>query len=134
MHDHDPLRLKSEAAGKQMHQTPNQQACADEQHQRERDLAHDQEALRRRTEIGIRMALGAPPASVVRLVLWRVSMLVGTGVMVGTVLSVLATRFVATLLYGLEPRDPITLVASAVVLATVGTLAEWLPAHRASCI
>jgi len=89
---------------------------------------------RRRTEIGIRMALGAPPASVVRLVLWRVSMLVGAGVMVGTVLSVWATRFVATLLYGLEPRDPITLVASAVVLATVGTLAGWLPAHRASRI
>ena len=89
---------------------------------------------RRRTEIGIRMALGAAPASVVRLVLTRVSILVGFGVLVGTSVSVWASKFVATLLYGLEPRDPMTLAFSAAVLATVGALAGWVPAHSASRI
>jgi predicted permease len=89
---------------------------------------------RRRTEIGIRMALGAEPASVVRLVLARVTLLVAVGVAVGAAVSVWASKFVATLLYGLEPRDPITLAGAAIVLGTVGALAGWLPAHRASRI
>jgi putative ABC transport system permease protein len=89
---------------------------------------------RRRTEIGIRMALGAAPATVVRLVLTRVSILVGIGVLVGAGVSVWASKFVATLLYGLEPRDPVTLVGSAAMLAAVGALAGWLPARRASRI
>jgi putative ABC transport system permease protein len=89
---------------------------------------------RRRTEIGIRMALGAPPADVVRLVLTRVTMLVGIGVVVGAGVSLWASKFVATLLYGLEPRDPIALVGAALVLGTVGAAAGWLPAYRASHI
>ncbi|PYQ70724.1 MAG: hypothetical protein DMG01_27050, partial [Acidobacteria bacterium] len=87
-----------------------------------------------RTEIGIRMALGAAPGSVVRLVLSRVTMLVATGVVVGAGVSMWASQFVATLLYGIEPRDPATLVGSAAVLAAGGALAGWLPAYRASRI
>jgi putative ABC transport system permease protein len=87
-----------------------------------------------RTEIGIRMALGASSSGVVRLVLSQVMLLVGIGVLVGSGVSIWMSKFVATLLYGLEPRDPITLVGAAVVMGSVGAVAGWLPAYRASRI
>src|SRR5206468_876145 len=89
---------------------------------------------RRRTELGIRMALGAQPSEVVRTVLARVLLIVGAGVIAGASLSAWASTFVATLLYGLQPRDPATLVGSALVLTAVGAAAGWLPARRASRI
>jgi predicted permease len=89
---------------------------------------------RRRTEIGIRMALGANSGEVVRLVLVRLGWLVGAGLIAGAGLSLWATRFMRTLLYGLEPHDPVTFACAAVVLALVGGLAGWLPARRASRI
>ncbi|MFI5176991.1 MAG: ABC transporter permease [Vicinamibacterales bacterium] len=87
---------------------------------------------RRRREMGVRLALGARPSGVVRLVLRRVVWLVLAGVVLGTVLSVWASRFVATLLFGLQPRDPATFIGAAVLLVAVGVLAGWLPARRAS--
>ena len=89
---------------------------------------------RRRTEIGIRMALGAPPAGVVRLVLARVALLVGAGVIVGGGASLWASTFIASLLYGLAPRDPVTLIGAAIALAVVAAVAGWLPAYHASRI
>jgi putative ABC transport system permease protein len=89
---------------------------------------------RRRTEIGIRMALGAAPASVVRLVLSRVTSLVGLGAVVGALVSLSVAKLVTSLLYGLEPRDPATLVGAVITLAAVGTFAGWLPARRAARI
>jgi ABC-type antimicrobial peptide transport system permease subunit len=89
---------------------------------------------RRRGEIGIRMALGAAPGRVIRLVLSRVTLLVGIGVVVGASVSIWASKFVATLLFGLQPRDPSTLVGAAIVLGAVGAAAGWLPAYRASRI
>jgi predicted permease len=89
---------------------------------------------RRRAEIGIRMALGAAPGGVVRMILARVGLLVGAGVIVGGAASWWASRFVVTLLFGLEARDWTTLTGSAVILGTIGALAGWIPALRASRI
>jgi putative ABC transport system permease protein len=89
---------------------------------------------RRRTEIGIRMALGADANGVVRLVLRRVALLVVVGIAIGAGISLWAARFVSTLLYGLEPRDPVTLIGASAVLALIGALAGWLPARRAARI
>jgi putative ABC transport system permease protein len=87
---------------------------------------------RRRTEIGIRMALGAAPSGVVRLVLLRVSLMVAAGVVTGIAASAWLSRFVAPLLYGLEPWDPMTLSAATLTLVAVGLAAGWLPASAAA--
>ena len=89
---------------------------------------------RRRTEIGIRMALGADARGIVGLVLRRVGLLVGAGIIVGAAISLWASRFVGSLVYGLEPRDPATFAAAAAVLAAIGAIAGWLPARRATHI
>jgi putative ABC transport system permease protein len=89
---------------------------------------------RRRTEIGIRMALGADAGAVVRMVMMRVGWLVVIGIALGTAASVWASRFVATLLYGFKPWDPVPFAAAALVLTVVTIAAGWLPARRASRI
>jgi predicted permease len=89
---------------------------------------------RRRTEMGIRMALGAQPTGVMRLVMRRVAVQVGIGIAAGALVSWWAARFVASLLYGLAPQDPLTIVLAVAVLAGVGALAGWFPARRASRI
>jgi ABC-type antimicrobial peptide transport system permease subunit len=86
----------------------------------------------RGSEIGIRMALGATCASVTRLVLGRVALLVGGGIVAGLAAAAWLSRFVATLLYGLGPGDPVTLVMSAATLTLVGAVAGWVPARHAS--
>lgn len=89
---------------------------------------------RRRAEIGIRMALGATPANVAGLVLTRTSLLVGTGIAVGVVACWWISRSIASLLYGVEPRDVATMASAAGILAIVGLLAAWMPVRRASRI
>jgi putative ABC transport system permease protein len=89
---------------------------------------------RRRVEIGIRMALGAAPASVIGLVLTRVGILVAVGLFVGVSMSFWASTLVGSLLYGVQPHDPLTLLGAAAILASVGGLAGFIPAWRASRI
>jgi predicted permease len=90
---------------------------------------------RRRTEIGVRMALGADPGGVVRLVLGRVAWLVGVGIVAGIALSWWASKFIAaSLLYGVTARDLNTFAVAALVLVGIGALAGWLPARRAARI
>ena len=89
---------------------------------------------RRRTEIGVRMALGAEPGRVVRLVLARVAWLVAAGVVIGGAVSLWAAKFLGTLLFGLSPRDPATLAGAALTLVAVGLVTAWFPARRASRI
>ena len=78
------------------------------------------------------MALGATPMRVVQQVLSGVLLLIGIGLVFGAGASLWASQFVAALLYGLQPRDPVTFITAVVVLAVVGALAGWLPAWRAS--
>jgi putative ABC transport system permease protein len=87
---------------------------------------------RRRGEIGIRMALGADRVTVVRMVMGESAILVALGTVVGLVLSVLAARWVSTLLFGLTPGDPLTLGLSTAALALVAACASYLPARRAA--
>jgi predicted permease len=89
---------------------------------------------RRQIELGIRMALGTTPGGVVRLVLSRVALLVGGGVAIGMVVSLWASGLARALLYGVEPRDPLTFVGAAGVLAVIALLAGLIPASRASRI
>jgi len=89
---------------------------------------------RRRGEIGVRMALGADAPRVVRMVLGRVLGFVLLGVLAGSAVSAWASRFVTSLLYGLEPGDPLTIAGAASLLFAITLLAAYLPARRAARI
>lgn len=87
---------------------------------------------RQRSEIAIRMALGASAGLVVRSVLTRVAVMVIVGVVGGVALSWWAATYVQTLMFGVPARDVITIAMAAAVLAMTGVAAAWLPARRAS--
>jgi putative ABC transport system permease protein len=83
-------------------------------------------------EIGIRMAMGAQRSSVLRMVLSRGLRLVALGVIFGELASLALTRLLASQIWGVSARDPLTLIGIAAVIATAGLLACWLPARKAS--
>ncbi|MDQ3171530.1 MAG: FtsX-like permease family protein, partial [Acidobacteriota bacterium] len=87
---------------------------------------------RRKVEIGVRMALGADPRRVVRMVLAESAALVTAGVIMGLALAIGASRYADTLLFGLEPWDPASFAMAAGALALVSLMAAWIPARRAS--
>ena len=87
---------------------------------------------RRRREIGIRIALGARSASILRMVVTRGAKLVMVGVGVGLVAAAGLTRVVASLLYAVTPFDPLTFIAVPAILASVALLACVIPAGRAA--
>jgi predicted permease len=88
--------------------------------------------VRRRPEIGVRMALGAGAGQVASMVLGQGVRLVLAGVAIGLAGAWAASRSVAALLYGVDARDPLTFGAVAALLIGVGALAAWLPARQAT--
>ncbi len=87
---------------------------------------------RRQNEIGIRIALGAEPRRVLRMVMGELALLIGIGLTVGVVAALAATRLVASFLYGVTPNDPFTLALAVVLMAGAAALAGYFPARRAS--
>src|ERR1700730_8451607 len=86
----------------------------------------------RKNEIGIRMALGASPGSVIRIILRQTLTVLAVGVGSGLVLAMAAAKGANSLLFGLEPNDPLTLFSAAGFLAAVALAASYIPAYRAS--
>ena len=90
-------------------------------------------ALRTR-EIGVRLALGARPARVVRMVLGNALRMVGLGVIIGLPLAWMASRAIARLMYGVTPTDPVTIAAAVAILGSVGLASAAIPARRAAAV
>ena len=86
----------------------------------------------RTQEIGVRMAVGAERADVLRLVLWQVARLTSIGLAAGLGLLFLASKPLAELLYGVTAHDPVTIAAVSLTLGAIALLAAWGPAWRAS--
>jgi ABC-type antimicrobial peptide transport system permease subunit len=87
---------------------------------------------RRTNEIGIRMALGAQRYDVLRLVMRESMVLVVLGIVGGLAIAFGASSYIATLLYGLPPTDPLSIALAVVVMIVVSGIAGYLPARRAS--
>jgi putative ABC transport system permease protein len=86
---------------------------------------------RRLRELGIRMALGAGPQRLTRLVLRRTIVALAAGLAVGVILALIGGRWLGALLFGISARDLRVFALTAVLLSIVGTIAAWLPARRA---
>ena len=90
---------------------------------------------RRTPEIGIRMAIGAPPASILKLILTDAGRMVALGSAIGIVVALSVTRpLAAFLLDGLPVHDPVTFVTVLIVFGGTAALASWGPARRATAI
>jgi putative ABC transport system permease protein len=90
--------------------------------------------VQRTHEIGVRVALGAQPRDVLRLVIRQGMLLTLAGLVVGIAAGTLLTRVLTDMLFGVTPRDPVTFVAVPVLLLVVAFLACWIPARRATRI
>ena len=88
--------------------------------------------VQRRNEIGVRIALGADRSNILLMIVREAATLLATGLLVGTCLALAAGTAAASLVYGLKPRDPLTLAAAIAGMAIVGLAASLLPAQRAA--
>jgi ABC-type antimicrobial peptide transport system permease subunit len=89
---------------------------------------------RRTQEIGIRMALGAPKQQVLLLVIRQGMRLALAGVGIGVIAALVLSRVMGSLLYEVQPTDPLTFVSVSCLLVAVAFLACWMPARRATKI
>jgi ABC-type antimicrobial peptide transport system permease subunit len=83
-------------------------------------------------EIGIRMALGARPVQVLRLVLGKTATLFVFGSLVGVVLTLAVGQMLASVVYQAQPRDPLVMASVVIAIALLGLFASWSPARRAT--
>jgi len=91
--------------------------------------------VRERTaEIGVRMAIGALPGDILRLMVGHVARLTAAGITLGLIAALLLTRAMTTMLVGVKPADPATYVSMVVLFFVIAGLASWLPAHRAAAL
>jgi putative ABC transport system permease protein len=88
----------------------------------------------RTQEIGVRMALGATPVSVIRIMVWQASLWIGFGAAAGIIGSLAAARWIGSLLFDIPANDPATLAEAAALLLVVALLGAWVPARRAAKI
>ncbi|HVR98654.1 MAG TPA: ABC transporter permease, partial [Thermoanaerobaculia bacterium] len=88
----------------------------------------------RRRELGIRMALGARPADISRMVSLHGLRLAGIGIVIGTACALATSQLLRGLLYGVSPTDLVTLSATPAALLAVAFIASWIPAHRAAAV
>jgi predicted permease len=88
----------------------------------------------RTNEIGIRMSLGADSGRVQRMILWEGGVLLVAGLLIGIAGAASGTHFIRSLLFGVEPSDPATLIGVTLAMGVVGIAACWLPALRAAKI
>jgi predicted permease len=86
----------------------------------------------RRNEIGVRMALGADRYKIVKLIMGDAGILLAFGLGVGLLLALLGAKAADSMLFGLKPRDPVTIAVAIAALGAVGALASYLPARRAA--
>jgi ABC-type antimicrobial peptide transport system permease subunit len=86
----------------------------------------------RRNEIGIRLALGAQPGQVRGMILRESTWLALAGIVAGVGAALALTRLVKTMLYGIQPYDPITMTGGVLILLSVALAASWIPARRAA--
>jgi ABC-type antimicrobial peptide transport system permease subunit len=86
----------------------------------------------RTREIAIRLALGANPSSVTRVMVFQTLLWIAGGAIAGTLCSLVAARWVDALLFGIKPNDPSTLTGAALLLLAVALLASYIPARRAA--
>jgi putative ABC transport system permease protein len=91
-------------------------------------------AAERRREVAIRLALGASPSSIRRMVLRRAALLTGAGLAAGLAGSAAVTRGLQSLLFGVGPHDPLTFAAVVLLVSTASFLAVYLPARRAAAV
>lgn len=90
------------------------------------------QVIRRQQELGVRIAIGAAPASVMRLIVRQALLVIGIGLIAGLAGALISGRLINALLYNVSPTDPPAIAAAALVLSAVTMLAGLIPARRAS--